>query len=54
MISARKAILAGSLVLCSAGNVLSLPLEVRQQAQAVSDIDILQFALTVNISPPSH
>lgn len=49
MISAKKAIVAGYLVLCSAGNVLSFPLTPRQQA--ISDIDILQFALTVNLSP---
>jgi hypothetical protein len=48
MISAKKAILAGYLILCSVGDVLSFPLTPRQQA--ISDVDILQFALTVNLS----
>jgi hypothetical protein len=50
MISTKEAILAGYIVLYSAGNALSFPLTPRQQA--ISDTDILQFALTVDLSPP--
>lgn len=45
MISAKQAVLAGYVFFCTAGNVLSFPLQARQSA--ISDVDILQFALTL-------
>ncbi|EEA19413.1 hypothetical protein TMatcc_009546 [Talaromyces marneffei ATCC 18224] len=45
MISAKQAIFAGCILFSTATNVLSFPLTTRQQA--ISDIDILQFALTL-------
>lgn len=47
MIFTSRAVLACYLFLCAATGVLSRPLTRRQQA--ISDIDILQFALTVSI-----
>lgn len=47
MIFTSRAVLSCYLLLGSVTDVLSLPLTRRQQA--LSDIDILQFALTVSI-----
>lgn len=47
MIFTFRAVLACYLFLCGATNVLSFPLTLRQNA--ISDIDILQFALTVSL-----
>lgn len=49
MISPKQFLLAGSVFFCTVGNVLSVPLKAR--AQAITDVDILQFALTVSFSP---